>query len=1150
MRNKIKTLIPTTNVFNKLVDRGILDLNLIFPNKNLNCMLLHIMFAFLLNTQKCSIENAIYSLGKIGIVNVYNTFLSKLNYLDEINQINFFDFIKKLSLTLKTSIYVLEKTDAFTNTLEICFKQIYFEDNVNMQRPIYLLATHTPNFHIQYLFNIILEKGKKICYLCAKAYFGQHHICIRSLCFLCCRYIAKKHENKFIDQFGNKMCRKLQIEDINYFCDKCNNRFLNRDCLETHSKNKNKRKFCILRYKCIKCNIYAYNNSNHICFLHFCRKCLNNHDKDSFCSLSNENLVKSAKCEIIIFYIQVFFSIDNVPIYSSITNLNSNKDSILRNKCEDDKIAHIIFNYFKNNNENKNKIIILCEEKSFNYILEEIENDCTDLNRVKLKFDTNGTCSLFTFKNVQYKNINAYFNNTITELSFYTNKNTLLSSLPEMFTNLNINSEKTIILDKSHFNRTIDYSFGSDIEIYNKMTNDMNTIINYQNELTGTFRNIFYFLTQYIYKINLECIFNLNNLYNSILNDLKMPNINIYTQTSISSASNLLFRLNLKKRNLPVLCNMGPDILSGSSKYEMVLARTLYKLHSLTCNPNMIISYCSNAGKQFTKGHLSSDFTCLDCKEHIFVEGTFKLFDKCSNVKCKRTVKITQFHQQNNKFLEQRSKLLREEFSKKNPGDTLFVFNYCCLENKNITEFSNYIKLHLIKHKIPMIPNFKLIINNFKYNIQNYEKLHYNRLNAQDVILTPFTTAICPYIRITNQSPYLIFKVDLKNAYSNALSHIYLPYKCDFERFVFNAADNLFNEIKHKQSNVGYAKAIVIPPHVNSDNFMNILPFFGYRDQRNNISFTLCKLCSQSKSTNPCKHNSNQRQFVVNGVIDDFILAEKLGYTISFLEICYYKQSKLYTEFVDVSRVIQSHRVKSKFNKVYCKRMLTCGLGFFASKQINSNLQKNCNTYLKVIAHANKKTTKKSKYYFNIYGNKNKPFAMTGQFNNLKKINKFNRIINPLIFASISNYIRRKIYLTLNDIYDRFGTKVRVLRIDTDSISYICTSKDVEEECIKKIFSDHNGYKTELDNIEQLISFKTKSYSYVLKSGNAFLKSCGLSISYANRFKNIDIKRLIQNYITEDNIKNIHCARVVCNPNIIKNEFFEIIESRPFGYIN
>ena len=79
----------------------------------------------------------------------------------------------------------------------------------------------------------------------------------------------------------------------------------------------------------------------------------------------------------------------------------------------------------------------------------------------------------------------------------------------------------------------------------------------------------------------------------------------------------------LNQQQLPTLGSINPGTIFNTSKYEICFCEVLNKFHHEKFSNHYVKSYVNGNGQQYSKGRLSVDWYCEQCKISIFVEGNF-----------------------------------------------------------------------------------------------------------------------------------------------------------------------------------------------------------------------------------------------------------------------------------------------------------------------------------------------------------------------------------------------------------------------------------------------------------------------------------------------------------------------------------------------
>ena len=279
----------------KFIKRGLFDINQILYNDTNQCLLLSVLTGLIYNLQKRDFKSFLYFLKnnfkstvdlKRYFYNVYNLDEKIINNFGN-NQFNLLAF---LSTKLQRKICIFSAKDG----LNLNYQLTYSTKGKVGKRAIKIVIMDN---HCYFLFTNknIQFKATEFCDYCCKSYSNiKLHKCIFEKCLSCLRYKKTKNITDI-----NDYC----IKDYSYtskFCPSCMKDFNNLECKSIHSSFS--KTLCKSTLFCSKCQI-LHQDKNHICELHFCRKCFTHHKESVFCNLRVKQIQRTQGESFLIHYL-------------------------------------------------------------------------------------------------------------------------------------------------------------------------------------------------------------------------------------------------------------------------------------------------------------------------------------------------------------------------------------------------------------------------------------------------------------------------------------------------------------------------------------------------------------------------------------------------------------------------------------------------------------------------------------------------------------------------------------------------------------------------------------------------------------------------------------------------------------------------------
>ena len=1140
----------TSELFYKKLKRGFIDLNIFEQNCLENCLLSHIAFGILMEESK---QNCIIALKKIreeynNVENMTKSLLERygifpLNYL---KNIGIFKTLEHISRKIQRKIICFSRHDSESD-VDNTFETKIFERKKSLA--IYLMLENNENSlektHITFIneVNLMTKKKLQYCKICEKSFsqsFFIFHKCYKFRCRKCPLLLRDKGDENFsID--GSPFCERNFLKDIDVKCTKCEQNFSNSFCYERHKISNS---FCKKYSECKNCKIifHGYHDCNKK--IKFCRNCLKIHDISKSCKIEKSCLQNKIKRFENILFFQLIL-VDSKPIISFLNNFNS-EESIMVNAWNKNERHLINFQKIKsnilsfhNNNlnfdehggnfsfeniigpilvhlEKINKLKIICEKRTYNYLLENFGASEIVVN------EKYGIFSSFKFKKILFQSMDSFLDINESILSIFLEQNSCSVIMPERIENincLNINEKK--IISENDFN--FDHIFGNDPMHFLTFKKDRNDFLKIFSEKNVFDRDLFFFISLCKHEIWIKALLEMSKLFSNVCTDLgENDPKSLWTFQSLTSAGfNLL--ISQIDENVPVISSRPLQFHKNSSKQEIILSQLLILVHKEFCQ-NVPQSVISHDGKQFFSKNLSSDIACSKCNFHYFIEGTFKV----KNCKYHGKFKKNNFFHQNFELLAQEAQNKRELFKKDNPNVILRVINGCCFNDKKndaIIEELNF----FCKSK-EEISKYLKIYEDLK---ENFSKEEFLPLSCQSAIQNPLVESFSQFSEIDDD--HLINKImrfDLNNAYASCIQDenftlpVGEPLKLMQKEATIFCEKNILNV---PIENVKFAaiKILVTPNNKNEESF---IPFFNYKNAE--ISFlTLCKRCAdesiKSKKNEDCEHEEKFRRFYTTCLSEDLWTAVNvLKYSVKICEVLYFEERKHFSGLAKISKILSAYKICSKLNfsencvenlrnvhknnfiskkhfefsnltSFLTKKMLVSSLGRFAlncSKYENSKIFTNSLSLLSACSLGKINS-------FNFFGNDqdNKCLALLPKMSTNFTFSKSTRSnTNCLIFAHILNSVRRKIFFDCISVNS--SKNLNLERADCDSITF-SLKEDGEKEC-QNIFQksgENLSYKLELDDILGIYNLKRRSYILRRKDFNIF-KTCGLRLTIRNRF--------------------------------------------------
>lgn len=1177
-------------IFFALLKQGIIDLSII--DTKINCLLISCTFSHFVYTKNMCIYNCLKIFKDRGFDTCINYFVKKYNIfpLIYLQNIGFFKTINHLSRRLERRIIILTKKSTKTKLLSVCFRSDNCSYNMlNSVLPIYLLITKNDSdaYHISFAHKFKISNNGVFCKFCVKNYSKNYHKCLFPICHLCQLHIYKADSQTYMSSY--KFCNKSVDYDMSKSCIKCKNIFTNLDCFKRHLLNGKNKRMCLDFHKCNVCKKYAKHDKvtsefkSHICGTIFCPKCLENHDLNSICFVTNKD-ISITKKQKIVYFLSINKTSDNYPIFAYTHKINietlpsgqTNNYSIINNNISNatviiskhytgplikdykylyDKIINysningenniniftetlstLIFNYFKNFVTKKTIYIILCDAKTICILLDYVCKQNYTLIFGKLN-------SVIGFKtgSLVFKSISNFVDQDIIKtLVLFKTNSVFYSQIPKKINLINVLNNELLNISKDDF--TIGEICGNSYTLYETISKDLSSI---KDSNVHSF-NLLCEITFKMFEANMNCLYQLAFMFKLIKNSLNIKNDGlIYWHKSLSQASNYLFRSQLSY-NLPLLDSNEKCVLKNSSKLEIICCEILTDLHKYTCpNTSLYYSLINNNGQQFVdqkNKHLTIDFLCASCQNGYAIEGLFKI------VRCKfhKLVNNSTFFGQTKSHLSKIALKNRTNFLTSNPNIKLTVFNSCCLKDiHNLKFLKNYFKLHLIRYNILKIkPKVNYLIQKYKDYYLNFDKQKFTRLAPQDVINTSLLESITPFCDLNmskNPSTDMIFKIDLNSAYASSLNDMKLPHKTRGTTLVHNDAQSFYNELKHsKNIPVAYGRAFIVPPRYCK--IANIIPFFSFKNGKDfSNNFILCRTCFLEHNISTCTHNDKLRGWYHTADISSFVFSDlTLGYCLNFTEITYFTQYRLYTELTNVSNIIINLKNNNGYFKMFSKSILLTGLGSFALNASKYSKITPIHNEIQLINSFSKNKNKNIDHYY-FFGKNTDPFCFVEQKTNRSDhIRKPNNKICFLVFALASNHAKIKIY---KDCMNLLIQKCLLLRIDVDSILFAINHVN-QKNMVNKLLRG-KSYKLESDQIIKAVSFKKRFYINIYTNNKYEFKCSGLSLPINEKFT-LNLTQLICSFLEQNNFDHIFKSRIV-DKSITRNCNISVLNSKPYG---
>lgn len=947
--------------------------------------------------------------------------------------------------------------------------------------------------------------------------------------------------------------------------------FYNRDCFVSH-----KHKICKEFSYCSNCDKTYKNRYTHICHKYFCRLCLNWHDSgNKTCFILQDRTHLSIKKNTL-FFILCGYCIGNDWLYMAIKKLNlsnmhdDSSDYLLKLPYLNDLIdrgsiinnvqmfKYLTFDFsFETTfykiidylnaillNGGIDKIIIICDNELFKGI------DHFRINFGKT-IAINRTCIKLTniSNNIVFKNLTNYIDLDETILSMKLSLNSCLSIFPESVLNVyTLKRNDLITLNTQSFN--VEQLIGSKKLQFDLLLKDREYVLNKFS--TPVLANSL-LLELIDFRLNLltKAASKLNIFFKSLIDSLQCTQNDaaIYNYNSSSNAAFALIR-NCIGTNIP--SHYGKSgILKNTSKPEIIFCQLLIKMHT-NCSPNSdhkMYSMFSPYGQFRPKEcKVSCDFFCDACKTAYFIEGSYKI--------------VCQYHSKNKHSnsasglvpdmsisdVEQRANSSILKFKKLSYASRICKMPTCCIMDANITVLLDKELLLLSKQDTLKFFMYKHMLADIK---KNYFNEIYKPIDYQKCIMSQLLHTNLLYAE-HNFNNMQISRFDLNSAYINTLKNKNLIMPCGNRTVMYGIEANMWfnNHVLNISNTDGnsagevYYEFAAIKAIVHHDNID--LPFFSIPPSNNkhgekiisnipslkNTFLSSCQKCINllnidnkcSSSPTQCKHTQKQRSHIVHGLLPDFIYAKQIGYKIEILQVHLFKQSKHIDSLENFASKLMSYRNDSGvcntdamyFNYI-AKSFALCSLGKFAfnidrsatgnAKVLTSSLQMmylirqkklKCYDFIKlpndnIVCIANEKICR-----FDI-----------------KETIAHRNGVNALVFAAVSNEVRRQMYIDCTQVMQFKYT--HLIRADVDCITLLITDCEKSASFINDIFKNESKllkYKLDSDDMQRVTSYSKRAYSleFQNKEDNVY-KCCGLQLSYNNRFNKINVALMANKFI-------------------------------------
>lgn len=604
--------------FNNEIKQGCIDMSLYFQNStienNYNCIINSLFFGLLFIKFNKNIKQTLYYINlNCSCLEDFENLCKKqynlydFNFNNKNTNINNYEY---LSAKIKKNILIFVPN--YNNTYKLVYGTKHKDFN-----SIKLLLD---NNHCKFIFNNINieSKHKTFCDYCRKSFSKiQNHTCKRNKCENCFIYTSMLKDDQ-----NEITCKTKTLQNLNYTCKTCNKTILNFDCMQRHLKLSEDD--CTKTVFCNKCNKLYLKRFEHKCGYLFCKKCLNIHERQYFCSTS----LKQSKVKIkeTIFFLDIKYD-KNGPKIITISEFDNNKDiiffyffykdtSFYKKLTIDNKNLNVISSIRINCNIalDVKEIIqlldivnlkpkFLLEQKHLEYFINNINlSDCTFLSKnsiiyyIKSKYYS--FISIAQYMSYDPIYILKHLNMNICPLyiidinNVNVNDDVILSSLTiDDFTKQYIHSDYNMF----------DYinSFKNEIVYINKLN-----VIDF-NEKSSFFRII-------IYRKAISILNSLLKETNKEMN-LYLPNnkfmFNCITDKQSSSSSMFeLFINTINNQPLPTLNSNTPGTIYNTSKYEICFCETITEVHLKLFPKHDVKCYINQNGEQFKKNKFSLDW--------------------------------------------------------------------------------------------------------------------------------------------------------------------------------------------------------------------------------------------------------------------------------------------------------------------------------------------------------------------------------------------------------------------------------------------------------------------------------------------------------------------------------------------------------------
>ena len=1089
--------------FNTIIKQGYVDMKMFFSDifEESNCLLVSIYFGIIFQNNNFDFSQTIGYIYR----NFKNTISFESEFKKHYNVCNM-DYLKtkQLSFTLNYLSNKIKRDILLFSISKHDLPIMYYSTgNYKNKWPIKILIESN---HTMFIFdNNNLEKKRScFCDFCRKSFSSTTilmHKCKGDKCINC--FLYKDDMNQIVK---GHFCNSKYVEDIHFECKYCNKIIKNKKCKERHEQLNQSQ--CTYTMYCNICKKNYSKTKNHECGKKFCKKCLSYHKSQLFCSthmIKKKNIKQTTFfCDFkydgsvpYLFTICQFENSEYINIFQFINNCNFyTKKVISRNGLQNVSTETLewgskfeIENIIQELDIINLKPIMLFDKIDFEYLMNNMDLErfelCTQNNHVHKMLSKFYTLC----KMDQYLQFDIVYVLNLLKLDICP----LYLIEPQALNNFNLedNLATISINDFTKEYKHSDMNMFHFIERYNENVVDLKKMAKKTFLKRSSTSKII---------ILLEAFMKMDVLLKSIAD--KMDNeigerINnfegIFQFGSFSSAVFSIFLSSIYNQQLPTLGSITPGNLFNTSKYEISLCEVLNDFHNKKYKNHNVKSYVNGDGQQYTKGRLSVDWYCFECKTCIFVEGNFKYY--CQ--KHENTVKHV-FKNKDRKTLYEKGKIKREDFMNQTKDiiEKTFVIAQCCIMKDDYNDDFKTSNLY-----------YKDFGKNVLQLISNFKREEYQRMNFQNA-LSPAFTVNCEDRFISDGQSYAN-KYDINSAYLSVLTDedFKLPTSNIQETiFVNKDANSFFHTLNIYDKNFALLKGFV------TSNNMYKLPFMPIITKSKIISYSNCSKCLNELTNENCCHSQEEKGHFVEGYLHDFLYMKSIGYSIKVVQIIYFKSEHNKKLGFLANAILQERKNECKFIQKIAKITALIGLGRFAlniskippshANIMTSNQEISLQMELKGIDNIS---------FFNKYA-----IAFSNpkisNFENLKRSTRLN--CSSLIFGMVSSFIRKEMYEFYTWTENSNIKNIKVLRIDTDSIIIKCQHKE-DFKLIEKYISESTfSYKLELAEINILLNFSRKSHFYCNMLTNT-LKVCGLRISLYERYNKID--QIVNAYVDKMN---------------------------------